>query len=132
MFKAYHNENMIYEKNQIATGINSVGLVGVLVYCFREFREINNTIEEMRLEITNLRNNNTENTKRSNIVFNQLSQKLDENTRKVNKTSNLIKKELKEEELKNLTEEVQLKEEVNQADDDNEVIKSAIDSLMIN
>lgn len=131
MFKAYHNENMIYEKNQIATGINSVGLVGVLVYCFREFREINNTIEEMRLEITNLRNNNTENTKRSNIVFNQLSQKLDENTRKVNKTSNLIKKELKQE-VNNLTENVELNEEVNQGDDDNEVIKSAIDSLMIN
>ena len=131
MFKAYHNENMIYEKNQIATGINSVGLVGVLVYCFREFREINNTIEEMRLEITNLRNNNTENTKRSNIVFNQLSQKLDENTRKVNKTSNLIKKELKQE-VNNLTDNVELNEEVNQGDDDNEVIKSAIDSLMIN
>ena len=127
---------MMYDKSQMATGVNSIGLVGLLVYCFKEFKEINNNIEEIRLEVTNLRNNSTENTKRSNIVFNQLSQKLEENTRKVNKASIMISKEMRQ-----ASEERTVASEPTQvamggaeaeADEQNDEIRSAIDSLMIN
>lgn len=127
---------MMYDKSQMATGVNSIGLVGLLVYCFREFKEINNNIEEIRLEVTNLRNNSTENTKRSNIVFNQLSQKLEENTRKVNKASIMISKEMRQasEERTATNEPTQMAMggAEAEADEHNDEIRSAIDSLMIN
>lgn len=127
---------MMYDKSQMATGVNSVGLVGLLVYCFREFKEINNNIEEIRLEVTNLRNNNTENTKRSNIVFNQLSQKLEENTRKVNKASIMISKEMRQASEERTVESEPVKMATGgaevEADEHNDEIRSAIDSLMIN
>ena len=121
---------IMYDKSQMATGVNSVGLVGLLIYCFREFREVNNNIEELRLEVSNLRNNNTENTKRSNIVFNQLSQKLEENTRKVNRASSMISKEVKQFAADKLeTNEASMQPAMEEEVDE---IKSAIDTLMIN
>ena len=121
---------IMYDKSQMATGVNSVGLVGLLIYCFREFREVNNNIEELRLEVSNLRNNNTENTKRSNIVFNQLSQKLEENTRKVNRASSMISKEVKQFATDKLeTNEASMQPAMEEEVDE---IKSAIDTLMIN
>jgi len=113
---------MMYDKSHMATGANSVGLVALLVYSLKEFKEINNNIDELRLEVTKLRANNTETTKRSNIVFNQLSQKLEENTQKVNKTTKLLNKE-----LKTTVEETVLETNIEQDD-----IKEAIDTLMIN
>ena len=120
---------IMYDKSQMATGVNSVGLVGLLIYCFREFKEVNNNIEELRLEVSNLRNNNTENTKRSNIVFNQLSQKLEENTRKVNRASSMISNEVKQFTQDKLENNPAVQ---SVADEEVDEIRSAIDTLMIN
>ena len=120
----------MYDKNQIATGTNSVGLLMLFMYTMREFRTVNNNIEEIRVEINNIRNNSSETTKRSNIVFNQLSQKLEENSRKVEKTTSFLQNELKAS-LDTNEEKISVEEETS-INNEQQDIKDAIDSLMIN
>ena len=121
---------MVYDKTHLATGANSAGLLLLFMYSFKEFRNISNDIEEIRIEINNIRNNTSESTKRSNIVFNQLNQKLEENSRKVDKTTNYLEKELKA--SLNINEEVITEEVENTINDEQKDITEAINSLMIN
>jgi len=121
---------MVYDKNTLATGGNSVGLIMLLMYSLREFRTINNNIDEIKVEINNIRSSNTETTKRSNIVFNQLSQQLEENTKKVDKTKLFLEKELKAE--FDSSEQKITNEQEETIHNEQQDIKDAIDTLMIN
>ena len=76
------------DTNFTITGINAVGLVSLLAYTVRTFNEVNSNIDNLRFELENIKKNNGETSKRSNIALNHLNEKIDNNFRMLNSNKN--------------------------------------------
>lgn len=76
-------------QTQIVTGFNTVALVVMLVWIIRTNLEFKNNLEDIRKEITDLKQNSNDNTKRSTLSLSRLSQRLEDQSQRLNSVMNL-------------------------------------------
>jgi uncharacterized protein YoxC len=70
-------------QTQIVTGANSVAIVVMLVFIIRSNLEMKNNLEEIRKEISDIKTNTNDNTKRSTLSLSRLSQRLEDQSQRI-------------------------------------------------
>jgi hypothetical protein len=99
------------DSNFTITGINTVGLVSLLAYTVRTFNEVNSNIEGLKQDLENIKKNNVENNRRSNIALTHLNEKINQNMRIIGSVSPAKKKIVKKEKPVYVHQETQMEED---------------------
>jgi hypothetical protein len=75
-------------QTQILTGFNTVALMVMLVWVIRTNFDFKSNLEDIRKEITELKQNSNDNTKRSTLSLSRLSQRLEDQSQKLGNMMN--------------------------------------------
>lgn len=69
----------MYSSKDVMLNLNTIGLLSVVVYNMKKFKDIENNMEELRMEIMSLKNNTMTNNQQSTLLFNKLNKRIDDN-----------------------------------------------------
>ena len=84
-----NKEFLKMNQTQIIAGFNTVAMVVMLIWVIRTNLEFKNNLEEIRKQISDMKQNNNDNTKRSTLSLSRLSQRLEDLSMKVNNVSSI-------------------------------------------
>lgn len=71
-------------------GVNMAGLLSLTAYTVRTLNETNLALQDMRLELEQMKSTFSENNKRSNVAFTRLNQRIEENIQTVHNHNHLL------------------------------------------
>ena len=86
------------QQNLLLGGVNMAGLLSLTAYTVRTLNETNLALQDMRLELEQIKGTFSENNKRSNVAFTRLNQRIEENIQTVHNHNHLlegVKKQVK-------------------------------------
>ena len=79
-------------QTQIVTGFNTVSLVVMLIYMIRTNLDFKNSLEELKKELSDMKQNTNDNTKRSTLSLSRLSQRLEDQSQRISGVINYAQK----------------------------------------
>lgn len=86
------------QQSLLLGGVNMAGLLSLTAYTIRTLNETNLALQDMRLELEQIKSTFSENNKRSNVAFTRLNQRIEENIQTVHTHNHLlegVKKQVK-------------------------------------
>ena len=78
------------QQSLLLGGVNMAGLLSLTAYTIRTLNETNLALQDMRLELEQIKSTFSENNKRSNVAFTRLNQRIEENIQTVHNHNNLL------------------------------------------
>ena len=78
------------QQSLLLGGVNMAGLLSLTAYTIRTLNETNMMLQDMRLELEQMKTTFSENNKRSNVAFTRLNQRIEENIQTVHTHNNLL------------------------------------------
>jgi len=78
------------QQSLLLGGVNMAGLLSLTAYTIRTLNETNLALQDMRLELEQMKGTFSENNKRSNVAFTRLNQRIEENIQTVHNHNNLL------------------------------------------
>lgn len=78
------------QQNLLLGGVNMAGLLSLTAYTVRTLNETNLALQDMRLELEQIKGTFSENNKRSNVAFTRLNQRIEENIQTVHNHNHLL------------------------------------------
>ena len=78
------------QQSLLLGGVNMAGLLSLTAYTIRTLNETNLALQDMRLELEQIKGTFSENNKRSNVAFTRLNQRIEENIQTVHNHNNLL------------------------------------------
>jgi len=78
------------QQSLLLGGVNMAGLLSLTAYTIRTLNETNMALQDMRLELEQMKSTFSENNKRSNVAFTRLNQRIEENIQTVHTHNHLL------------------------------------------